>query len=90
MLRIATMVLAASLAAFYELSADDAGGAVRGESDGMQDGRMVWSEEGTMMGQRAKSTTTIMPKGKDQMDVQFSMQSSGGSVMTGADRCKRI
>lgn len=75
---------------FYQLSADDAGGAARGESEGMQDGRMVWTEEGTMMGKQAKSTTTIVPKGKTRMELQFSMQSSGGSVMTGADRCKKI
>jgi len=74
----------------YELSADDAGGAVRGESDGMRDGKMVWSEEGAMMGKPAKSTTTVLSSGKGHMEVQFSMQASGGSSMTGAERCKKI
>jgi hypothetical protein len=74
---------------FYELSADDSGGAVRGESDGMRDGRMVWSEEGVMMGKPSKSTTTLVSKGKGQLEVQFSMQ-SGGSSMTGTDSCKKI
>ena len=75
---------------FYELSADDAGGAVRGESDGMQDGKMVWSEVGAMMGKPAKSTTTVLSSGKGHMEVQFSMQASGGSSMTGAERSKKI
>ena len=74
---------------FYELSVDDSGSAVRGESGGMQDGRMVWSEEGVMMGKAAKSTTTIVYKGEGQLELQFSMQ-AGGSSMTGSVSCKKI
>jgi hypothetical protein len=69
---------------FYELSADDTGGAVRGESDGFKDGKMVWSEEGTMMGKAGKSTTTITRKGKKVIDIQFEM-----GDMKGTDRCKK-
>ena len=75
---------------FYELSADDSGAAVRGTSDGLQDGRMVWSEEGVMMGKPTKSTTTVVYKGKNQLELQYSMQPADGSAMTGSDQCKRI
>jgi len=69
---------------FYELSADDTGGAVRGESDGYKDDKMVWSEEGTMMGKATKSTTTITRKGKKVIDIQFDM-----GDMKGTDQCKK-
>jgi len=69
---------------FYELSADDTGGAVRGESDGPKDGKMVWSEEGTMMGKAGKSTTTITGMGKKAIDIQFEM-----ADMKGTDHCKK-
>jgi hypothetical protein len=69
---------------FYELSADDTGGAVRGESDGVKDGKMVWSEEGTMMGKPSKSTTTITGLGKKAIEIQFDM-----GEMKGTDHCKK-
>ena len=69
---------------FYELSADDTGGAIRGESDGFKDGKMVWSEEGTMMGKSTKSTTTITQKGKKAIDIDFQM-----GDMTGKSHCKK-
>ena len=69
---------------FYELSADDTGSAVRGESDGFKDDKMVWSEEGTMMGKPAKSTTTITRKGKKAIDIEFDM-----GEMKGSDHCKK-
>jgi hypothetical protein len=69
---------------FYELAADTTGGAMRGESDGLKDGKMVWSEEGTMMGKSVKSTTTIVYKGKKALDIQFEM-----GDMNGADHCKK-
>jgi len=69
---------------FYELSADDTGGAVRGESDGYKDGKMVWSEEGTMMGKATKSTTTITSRGKKVIDIEFDM-----GDMKGTDHCKK-
>jgi len=69
---------------FYELSADDSGGAVRGESDGVKDGKMVWSEEGTRMGKPTKSTTTITGMGKKAIDIQFDM-----GEMKGTDHCKK-
>src|SRR2546421_8707089 len=69
---------------FYELAADTTGGAMRGESDGLKDGKMVWNEEGTMMGKSTKSTTTIVYKGKKALDIQFEM-----GDMNGADHCKK-
>jgi len=69
---------------FYELSADDTGGSVRGESDGYKDGKMVWSEEGAMMGKAGKSTTTITAKGKKVIDIQYEM-----GDMSGTDHCTK-
>ena len=69
---------------FYELAADTTGGAIRGESDGFKDGKMVWKEEGTMMGKATKSTTTITQKGKKAIDIQFEM-----GDMNGLDHCTK-
>jgi hypothetical protein len=69
---------------FYELAADTTGGAMRGESDGFKDGKMVWNEEGTMMGKSTKSTTTITQKGKKAIDIQFEM-----GDMNGTDHCTK-
>jgi hypothetical protein len=69
---------------FYELAADSTGGAMRGESDGFKDGKMVWNQEGTMMGKASKSTTTITQKGKKAIDIDFQM-----GDMTGTDHCKK-
>ena len=69
---------------FYELAADTTGGAIRGESDGYKDGKMVWNEEGTMMGKSTKSTTTIINKGKKALDIQFEM-----GDMNGTDHCRK-
>jgi hypothetical protein len=69
---------------FYELAADTTGGVMRGESDGFKDGKMVWNEEGTMMGKGIKSTTTITQKGKKAIDIDFQM----GDV-SGTDHCKK-
>jgi hypothetical protein len=74
---------------FYELSVDDGGGVVRGESGGIQDGRMVWSEEGAMMGKPTKSTTTVVTKAKNQIEIQFSAQGAGGWTMSGTDQCTK-
>jgi len=69
---------------FYELSADDTGSAMRGESDGFKDGKMVWSEEGTMMGKAGKSSTTITNLGKNAIEIQFEM-----GDMKGGDHCTK-
>jgi len=69
---------------FYELAADTTGGTMRGESDGLKDGKMTWSEEGTMMGKPTKSTTTITGLGKKTIQIDFD---SGD--MKGTDRCKK-
>lgn len=69
---------------FYELSADDTGSAMRGESDGFKDGKMVWSEEGTLMGKAGKSTTSITNVSKKVIDIQFEM-----GDMKGTDRCTK-
>lgn len=70
---------------FYGVSADDTGSAMRGESEGFKDGKMVWSEEGAMMGKSGKSTTTMIRSGKKAIDFQFEM----GDVK-GTDHCTRF
>ena len=57
---------------------------MRGESDGVKDGKMTWSEEGTMMGKSTKSTTTITGLGKKTIQIDFD---SGD--MKGTARCKK-
>jgi hypothetical protein len=69
---------------FYELGVDTTGGVMRGESDGFKDGKMVWNEEGTMMGKASKSTTTITQKGKKAIDIDFQM-----GDMSGTNHCKK-
>ena len=69
---------------FYQLAVDDTGGTTRGESDGLKDGKMVWSEEGTMMGKPTKSTTTITGLGKKTIEIQFD-----AGDMKGTDRCRK-
>ena len=69
---------------FYELAADTTGGIMRGESDGFKDGKMVWNEEGTMMGKASKSTTTITQQGKNAIDIEFQM-----GDMSGKDHCTK-
>ncbi len=76
---------------FYELAADEFGGVVRGESDGMQDGKMVWSEEGVMMGKPARMRTTIVMKGKRELEVQVeTVGTLGQASPMGTDRCRKI
>ena len=48
------------------------------------DGKMVWSEEGAMMGKAGKSTTTITAKGKKVIDIQYEM-----GDMSGTDHCTK-
>jgi hypothetical protein len=75
---------------FYELASDDFGGVVRGESDGMQDGKMVWSEEGVMMGKPTRMRTTIMMRGKRELEVQVeTVGTLGQASPMGSDRCKK-
>jgi hypothetical protein len=75
---------------FYELASDDFGGVVRGESDGMQGGKMVWSEEGVMMGKQTRMRTTIVMKGKRDLEVQVeTIGALGQGSPMGSDHCKK-
>ena len=75
---------------FYELAVDDGGGVMRGESDGMKDGKMTWAEEGAMMGKACKLRTTIINKSKDEIEIQMERQGDGGTwTPMGKDSCKK-
>jgi hypothetical protein len=69
---------------------DSMGNTSRGESDGMQDGKLVWVEEGTMMGQPSKMRTTIATTGPNRIELTFEQQGSGGSWQPmGKDSCTK-
>jgi len=75
---------------FYELAVDDTGGVTRGESEGMKADKMVWAEEGTMMGKACKLRTTVIKKGKDELELQMERQDDGGKwTPMGKDSCKK-
>jgi hypothetical protein len=73
-----------------QFAVDTAGNVSRGESDGAQDGKVVWVEEGTMMGQPSKMRTTVAMSGADKIQLTFERQGSGGSwEPMGQDSCTK-
>jgi hypothetical protein len=75
---------------FWEFAVDDTGSVMRGESDGEQGGKMVWNEEGTMMGKPSKMRSTIVKKDKQSIEMTFESQDDGGSwTPMGKDSCTK-
>jgi hypothetical protein len=73
-----------------EISFDNAGNVMRGESDGEKDGKVVWVQEGTMMGQPSKMRTTVAMQGAQKIELTFEAQGDGGSWMPmGRDSCTK-
>jgi hypothetical protein len=72
-----------------EFSVDTMGDVMRGEADPSEDGKMVWSEEGTMMGKPSKTRTTVSMKGKNQLDLAFDVQGDGGWTPMGKESCTK-
>ncbi len=75
---------------FVELGVDSTGGHMRGTSDGPQSGTWVWNEEGTMMGKKMKTRTTVTQKTPDTTQVKAEMEAEPGKwVPMGEDDCKK-
>ncbi len=75
---------------FVEFGADSTGGYLRGATDGPQNGTWVWNEEGTMMGKKMKSRTTVTHKTPDTTQVKTEMEAEPGKwVPMGEDDCKK-
>jgi len=72
-----------------ECSVDSMGDVMRGEAEPSEDGKMVWNEEGTMMGKPSKTRTTVTMKGKNQLDLAFDTQGDGGWAPMGKDSCTK-
>jgi hypothetical protein len=73
---------------FWEFAVDDTGSVMRGESDGEQGGKMVWNEEGTMMGKPSKMRSTIVKKDKQSIEMTFESQDDGGSWKPEVRSCR--
>jgi hypothetical protein len=75
---------------FVELGVDSTGSYMRGTSDGPQGGTWTWTEEGTMMGKKTKSRTTVSQKTPDSTQVKMEIEAEPGKwVPMGEDDCKK-
>jgi Protein of unknown function (DUF1579) len=73
-----------------EFAVDNMGNTTRGESEGAQDGKVVWMEEGTMMGQPSKTRTTVAMSGPQKIELTFERQGDGGAWQPmGKDDCTK-
>jgi len=73
-----------------EFSVDSVGDVMRGVAEPGDEGKMVWNEEGTMMGKPSKTRTTVTMKGKNMLDLAFDAQGEGGTWMPmGKDSCTK-
>jgi hypothetical protein len=72
-----------------EFGFDNAGNSWSGTSDGLKDGSVVWTEEGAMMGQVAKSRTTVTIKSPREIVVVSEMENKGAWQKMGEDHCKK-
>jgi len=73
-----------------EFGVDNAGNSWSGTSDGLKDGALVWNEEGAMMGQPAKTRTTVTIKSPREIVVLSEMDDKGAWKKVGEDHCKKI
>jgi len=75
---------------FVEVGLDSTGSWMRGTSDGPQNGTWVWNEEGTMMGKKSKTRTTVNQKTPNATQVKMEMEAEPGKwVPMGEDDCKK-
>lgn len=72
-----------------EFGFDNIGSSWVGTSDGMKDGAIVWAEEGAMMGQAARTRTTVTRKGPAEITVVSEMENKGAWQKMAEDRCKK-
>jgi hypothetical protein len=67
----------------------DNGDAARTTSNGMQGQSMIWTGEGTMMGQAMKFRTTQTAKSPKEMTMLHEVETSGNWVKMGEEACKK-
>jgi hypothetical protein len=72
-----------------EFGYDNAGSVWSSTSDGLKDGAVVWTGEGTMMGQSMKSRTTVNIKSPHEITVVSEMDNKGAWQKMGEDHCKK-
>jgi len=73
-----------------EAGFDNMGSTWSGTSEGQKDGTTVWSEEGTMMGQPAKTRTTVTRKSPTHLVLTTEMETKPGAWQKlGEDSCKK-
>jgi hypothetical protein len=72
-----------------EFGFDNGGNSWSGTSDGLKDGSVVWTEEGVMMGQTAKSRTTVTTKNPKEVLVVSEVEEKGAWKKMGEDHCKK-
>jgi Protein of unknown function (DUF1579) len=72
-----------------EFFADSLGTVGRGTSDGLKGDTVVWDETGAMMGQPAKSRTTVKRIGPKEVTLTVEMFRDGKWVAIGSDACKK-
>ena len=72
-----------------EFGLDNVGSTWSGTSDGQKADTVVWAEEGAMMGQPAKTRTTVTRKGSKEMTVVSEIDNKGAWQKMGEDHCKK-
>jgi len=72
-----------------EFGFDNLGSTWAGTSEGQKGDTLVWSEEGAMMGQPAKTRTTVTRKGPKEITVVSEIDNKGAWQKMGEDHCKK-
>jgi len=72
-----------------EFGVDNLGSTWTGTSDGLKDGALVWTEEGAMMGQPARTRTTVTRKSAREITVVTEIENKGAWQKMGEDHCKK-
>jgi hypothetical protein len=72
-----------------EFFADSLGSVGTGTSDGLNGDTVIWDENGAMMGQPAKSRTTVKRIGPKEITLTFEMFRNGAWTTIGSDACKK-
>ena len=73
-----------------EFSVSSTGDVMHGTAESGDGEKVVWNEEGTMMGKASKTRTTVTMKGKNALELAFDAQGEGGNWMPmGKDSCTK-
>jgi len=75
---------------YVELAVNSMGGMLQGTADGWEGSRMVWNEEGVMMGKAAKVRTTLTTKSDKDFGLANELETEPGKFVPMADTvCKK-